>query len=264
MKKISGMTKKAWRLLSGDKGTEVRWQGDYNSWEEALAACGNEGYAEDNILERTLQSTLKVKNGEAVFERDSVLFDRIEYSFPLLACLLKIAAAQDNTLSVVDYGGALGSHYFQNRTFLQPVTIRQWVVVEQEKHVKAGNRFISEGPLRFEQRLEDISGANVLLSSCMLPYVERPYEYACKFADSGIEYILLDRIPISAENRDRLTVEIVPPQIYAARYPSWFLCESKLLAVFQEKYELVVDFVSPIDHANIPSVYKGFLFMKKK
>ena len=132
------------------------------------------------------------------------------------------------------------------------------------QHVKAGNRFISEGPLRFEQRLEDISGANVLLSSCMLPYVERPYEYACKFADSGIEYILLDRIPISAENRDRLTVEIVPPQIYAARYPSWFLCESKLLAVFQEKYELVVDFVSPIDHANIPSVYKGFLFMKKK
>lgn len=263
MGKLSDISKKTWRLLSGDKRMGVRWQGDYPSWEEALASCGTDGYAEENILEKTLQSTLKVKNGEAVFERDSLLFDRIEYSFPLLACLFRIAAAQDNTLSVVDYGGALGSHYFQNRTFLQPVVIRQWVVVEQEKHVTAGNRFISEGPLRFVQRLEDVSGANVLLSSSMLQYVERPYEYACKFADSGIEYILLDRIALSTENRDRLTVEIVPPQIYAARYPSWFLTESKLLAVFLKKYELVVDFESTIDHANIPSVYKGFLFKKK-
>ena len=38
------------------------------------------GYDSQLILDKVLTSTLKVKNGEAAYERDSVLFDEIQYA----------------------------------------------------------------------------------------------------------------------------------------------------------------------------------------
>ncbi|MDV3001980.1 MAG: hypothetical protein N5P05_003586 [Chroococcopsis gigantea SAG 12.99] len=76
-----------------------------------------EGYDKDIILETVKNSLLQVKEGQAIYERDSVLFDKIEYSFPVLTMLLKVALENDSKLSVLDFGGSLGSHYFQYRNF---------------------------------------------------------------------------------------------------------------------------------------------------
>ena len=45
-----------------------------------------------------------MKNGEAVYERDSVLFDEIQYSWGLLAGLQKAALENDGKLCVLDFG----------------------------------------------------------------------------------------------------------------------------------------------------------------
>ncbi len=63
-----------------------------------------------------MQATRKVVAGEAVYERDSVVFDHLEYAWPLLACLLQIAAER-RSLRVIDFGGSLGSSWRQNRRF---------------------------------------------------------------------------------------------------------------------------------------------------
>ena len=234
--------------------------GDYSSFKEVLSLC--DGYSSNNILEKTLQATLKVKKGEAVFERDSFIFNKIQYSYPLLSCLFKVAVECNNSLSIVDFGGALGSHYFQNRDFLKPITLKQWIVVEQPSYVKIGNELIADDILKFDYSINNAYDFNLLLSSSTLQYMENPYEQARKFVDSGIKYILLDRIQLNKENRDRLTLQIVSPEIYEAKYPSWFLSEEKLLSVFKNDYELILDFDSTIDTANIPSMYKGYLFKK--
>ena len=44
-----------------------------------------------NIFEKTKQSLLKVKNGEAVYERDSVLFDKKEYPYAIISSLLLLS-----------------------------------------------------------------------------------------------------------------------------------------------------------------------------
>ena len=56
----------------------VVWNSKYSTWDEALAA--STGSDSENILQKVKDSTLKVKYGEAVFERDSVIFDKIQYS----------------------------------------------------------------------------------------------------------------------------------------------------------------------------------------
>ena len=74
---------------------------------------------------------------------------------------------------------------------------------------------------------------------------------------------MIDRTAFNIENRDRLTLQKVPPEIYDAQYPAWFLNEEKFLAMFKDKYELILDFENNIDKAKIPAKYKGFLFKRK-
>lgn len=241
---------------------EINFSGDYNSWQEAVNVS-KEGYAVANILQKTLQSTLKVKNGEAVFERDSYIFDKIQYSYPLLSCLFKTAVESNNELNVLDFGGALGSHYFQNKEFLKPVKIKSWTVVEQPHYTEAGNKQIADKILNFKNSIDEVQDANVLLLSSVLQYLPDPYNWIEKFVQKGIKYIIIDRTAFSSENRDRLTVETVPPYIYEAKYPAWFLDEKKVLEKFKTKYDLILDFTSTIDFVNeIPSYYKGFLFKR--
>jgi hypothetical protein len=80
------------------------WQGDYHSWNEALSKTT--GYDTEIILEKCKNALLKVKNGEAVYERDSVIFDTIQYSWALLCCLQKVAIENNNNLYIIDFGGS--------------------------------------------------------------------------------------------------------------------------------------------------------------
>ena len=76
-------------LLSWLKWVKYRkygWIGNYANWQEAQIR--SVGYDTEEILGSVRDSLLKVKNGEAIYERDSVVFDQIQYSWPLLAGLL--------------------------------------------------------------------------------------------------------------------------------------------------------------------------------
>ena len=79
------------------------WFGNYSSWNEAKAECT--GYDSKIILEKVKSSILKVKKGEAVYERDSVVFNKVEYSQALLDAFSLIAQQNGKTLNVIDFGG---------------------------------------------------------------------------------------------------------------------------------------------------------------
>src|SRR5215203_7187650 len=83
------------------------WNGDYLNWNDASNKCL--GYDQSNIVEKVKEATLKVKKGEAIYERDSVLFSSVEYSWPLLSALMWVAAKNKGRINVVDFGGSLGS-----------------------------------------------------------------------------------------------------------------------------------------------------------
>lgn len=89
--------------------------GNFSTRKDAVNA--STGYNSDEIIKKVKESLLKVKSGEAIYERDSVLFDKINYSWPLLAGLLWIASQKADRLNLIDFGGSLGSSYFQNRKF---------------------------------------------------------------------------------------------------------------------------------------------------
>src|SRR5262245_22195774 len=97
----------AWRVTG--QADEHKFEGMYSSWQEAAAR--SVGYDSPIIFEKTRDATLQVLKGEGAFEQDSVVFDRPNYPLFLTSSLLHVAAASGGRLSVMDFGGALGSSY---------------------------------------------------------------------------------------------------------------------------------------------------------
>jgi putative methyltransferase (TIGR04325 family) len=248
-------------LKYDNKQRSVVWNGEYSTWDEALAA--STGYDSENILKKVKDSTLKVKHGEAVFERDSVIFDEIQYSWPILSGLMWAAARHGSKLDVLDFGGSLGSSYFQNRKFLSGLSEVHWSVVEQAHFVACGREFIQEECLHFYPTIEEClvdRTPNVVLLSGVLSHIPDWLSLLQNILATRASTILVDRNPFTLDGKERITVQTVPKWIYPATYPCRFLNETQFLQMFKESgYQLIEEF-SALDRANIPSIYKGFIF----
>ncbi len=209
-------------------GRSLAFEGDFSSWAEAEKAAG--GYDSPAILERVREAALKVKRGEAVFERDSVCFYHEEYRWPALACLLWIAAGNEGRLRVLDFGGSLGSFWFQHRKFLQELREVRWGVVEQPHYVECGRREFQDEVLSFYETVEEClreGQVDVIFLSSVLQYLPEPYAWLEQLANTGVRWLLLDRTPFIDRGRDRLTVQRVPSSIYPASYPAWLFSRKR-------------------------------------
>lgn len=252
-----------WRMGQRIFGTRnLCFGGDYFSWQSALNAAG--GYDTPEILARVREAALKVKHGEAVFERDSVCFDHEEYRWPTLACLLRVAAENGGKLRVMDFGGSLGSFYFQHRKHFQPLNEVRWAVVEQAHFIACGRKEFQNDVLRFYETMEEClteGAVDVVLCSSVLEYLENPYDVLADIVKSGAPYILLDRTPFIAGAKDRLTVQHVPPSIYSASYPGWFLSRQHFLdEIHQLGLQIEVEF--PADDNVGIGEFKGMLLAR--
>lgn len=244
---------------------KISFQGSYTNWASAVENCG--GYDSDEIISKVLSAAIQVKNGEAVFERDSVLFDHIEYAWPVLAGLLLGAARSSGNLNVLDYGGALGSSYFQNRKFFSMLKDINWSVVEQAHYVKAGKLKIEDDQLKFYESISNYlteHNPNVVLFSSVLQYLPDPYEVLKEVLEISPDLIILDRTCyLHDAKKDELFIQKVPSSIYSASYPCWFLSESKLLKCMDESgYSLIEDFQS-VDKLDDRATWKGHIFSRK-
>jgi putative methyltransferase (TIGR04325 family) len=212
----------------------------------------------------------KVRDGEAVYERDSVVFDKIEYFFPTLAALLLIASRNNNRLSVLDFGGALGSTYYQNRHQLSHLSALSWHVVEQPHFVSTGRAEFENEHLRFFPTIAESWAAqrpDVVLFSSVLQYLEDPAALLAQVAAAAPPYILVDRTPILDSGPERIVVQTVPPVIYPASYACRMFAPGAMEAILAPSYDVVFDFevhigtVIQVDEAL--ARYRGMLFRRK-
>lgn len=238
--------------------------GDYSAWQDAVRS--STGYDSQSILEATRAAVWKVKNGEAAFERDSVVFDRADYSWPVLSGLMLAAAHSGGNLNVLDLGGSLGSTYFQNRAFLSSLPEVRWNVVEQPAHVAVGKSDFENDTLRFFGSIAEcisVARPNVALLSSVLQYVERPYALLDQIMSAGTEYLIVDRSPFWAGSNDRLCVQTVPPSIYAASYPSWIFSQPRFESFMLQNWSIVAAFEnSDWMRAPVEMAYKGFIMSR--
>lgn len=268
------LIKRVFKKISGNAGTFARqddaqsmWSAPYHSW--AAAENRSLGYDAENIFLAVKRSALAVKNGEYPYERDSVLFEQIEYAWPLLSILQHIAIENNNSLTLIDFGGGLGSTYFQNRKWLANIDLK-WIVVEQELFVSAGKQEFEDGCLVFENTLEQAlrHGPHAILFSSVLQYLNDPTNVIKETIDEKIEHILIDRTSFAKDiQKEIFTVQTVPKEIYEASYPCRFFKEDDFLKQFTSDYHQIVDFPSYCDPSlinnGITLYWKGYYFKRK-
>jgi putative methyltransferase (TIGR04325 family) len=237
--------------------------GNFSSWDEAVKV--STGYDSEIIFNRVKEAALKVNKGEAICERDSVLFDEIQYSWAVLAGLLKAAVGNSGRLSVLDFGGSLGSSYFQCRGFLKELKELRWNIVEQHKFVNCGRELFENEHLRFYFDVEEClkhEKPDVVLFSSVIQYITDPYRLIESIVTHNFRHIIFDITPFHWADHDIITVQHVPPSIYPASYPFRIFSLDNFLDLFIGKYEKLAQFHSlafpPLNDRG--GQYLGFIF----
>jgi putative methyltransferase (TIGR04325 family) len=255
------------RLRRGPSRTDPRvtFRGDYLSWDEVLQHCGK-GYAEASILERVAAGARKARDGKVAYEADGLTSNTPLLRYPLLFALSRAASEHDSPLWVLDFGGSLGSSYFQHRHLLKEYPGLKWIIVEQEHFVRTGKKEFEDGCLTFVHNLSEVpqSSPGLLLLSGVITYLPEPYKIMQTLSNLKAAYVFVDRLNL-IPGKDRLTLETVPPEIYPAQYPCWFLNRIKFLDTWNNGYELLDEMdcadVHYLDDVALKS--NGYLFKRR-
>lgn len=248
---------------------QSEWSGDYPDWASAEAA--SEGYDNTVILDRVTAATREVLAGRAAFERDSVTFTEFAYDPRVLSSLKDVMNSSHGILRVTDFGGSLGSLYYQYRPWLVEARRIQWVVIEQPHFVQRGQEITPPGDLSFVSSLRDTSEemkCGVLLLGSVLSYIQEPWKLIQEAISLNFQYILIDRTACMRNRSTRLTVQHVPESVYPASYPAWLFNEAELKQPFRMHYRLCRESVSPFSSLRIQEdgaevQWKSFFFERK-
>lgn len=238
------------------------FQGDYPGWAAACAVA--EGYDDPEKSTRIIAAAREVRAGRAGWDRDGVLFHEPQWHEPLVAALRRVAQAGGGVLEVVDFGGGLGSTWWQHRTALADFRV-SWRVVERARLVDAGRREFSDAVLTFHPTLaaaQAASPAQVILLSSVLPYLEDPHALLREVAAWGAPHVIVDRTPFVTGGRDRLAVQSAPPDLGGGRYPCWLFDRAGVTTAFQVHYDLAGEWLVPFDQADENVPYHGLHFQR--
>ena len=136
------------------KNHKIWYSGNFSTWGKALLKSG--GYSDKSILEKVLNSTQEVINGNATYEQDSVLFHESQIPSYLISAITLSHNSSLEFYKVLDWGGSLGSLYFRTRPlWLNHEKNTEWHVVEQDNFVSAAKDSIELGNLFFHRVTPD-------------------------------------------------------------------------------------------------------------
>lgn len=224
----------------------VRYFGDYRSWQGAYDEC--KGYEDEVILSTVIEAVDKVVKGEAAWERDGYLFYEQKYVYCICAGILKCAVQNKNRgVRILDIGGALGSTYLQNRSYLSDVKNLEYVVAEQNHFAEYGHQNLEDGTLSFircTDHWEEQEKFDIILLSASLQYISQYEEIISKIVTAQPRYIILDRIIVG--DRMRICKEDVPEYIYKSSYPIWIFTEDQIKDFFKPHYRMIERDISSV------------------
>lgn len=246
------------------------WKGNYKNFQEAQQQAG--GYNADHILEKIIGTTQRVKDGLVPYERDGIEYDQIKMNFPLLSSLLWIASQKSGNLTVLDFGGSLGTGYFQTKPYLKGLKNLQWCIVEQENYVDAGIKHFENDELHFFYTVKDCMQKHqpdIILFNGVLQYIGDAYLLLEEIKNTKIPFVYFDYTGYLDQEEDRYTIQKVPPVYYGAdaSYACIFFSKPKMFQWLKASYDLCYEFISEPDKYYLelmPFQYEGQLWQLKQ
>jgi len=219
-----------YRLFSGE--CYGCFKGVYNSFEEAVQSAPKTkkiGYDHDSLAEwyaKELDETVK------------------DYDYPVLFWLEKLLTEQS---TLFDFGGNVGTHYYQYRGYLKLKETVKWIVLDLPEIVKAGKKYRQEPNLFFTDNLEETQNADIMLASGVVQYID-DFSVFINSLHFTPRHLLINRIPLY--DGERFVTLQNGGEVF---YPQYVFNRKEFIAtVEQAGYELKDEWVDRMDGCFIP------------
>lgn len=169
---------------------KTRVSRSYPSYEEAIKDA--DGY-EDEVLTKVV-----VAKGKQFSER---IASKKELDLMSLQTFVGLAASLSKTkLTVIDFGGAAGTHYYIAKTVLKDIEL-DWRVVETSAMVtEAKRQGLETDELRFFDDLDAASkndSIDLVFASGSVHYTPKPYEFLAALASIEASVLMVTRTPVT-------------------------------------------------------------------
>lgn len=164
-------------------------KGSYKNYSDALK--NSNGYQESIILNKVEDAIIKILEGEDVWERDGSIFPNPQPKQKIVEIIEKIS---NKKLSIIDFGGGLGTLYINNRKLFK--SIKKYYVIEQENFVISGNNISKKYnlPIKFLTSLKNIEfNPDIIIFSSVLQYIPNLEEILMQTYKLEPQIILIDR-----------------------------------------------------------------------
>lgn len=233
-------------------GRGIYFQGDYNTWEQALRESKN-AYQNPQIMERMFED---VENHK----------DQYKPNWFLLYYCLK-HYLKYGELHILDFGGGPGAQYFMAKQELeQRAEAFQWYVVDLPAAVNLGRKYFENQSLHFTNTIDEV--ANVLQGKPCIIYSNACIQYDPAYQDIldnllqlNAETIIFERLPIGEQ--ERITVQEVHDYIFETSMPI-SIFDKQFYSLLESGYKNVYeDKTGEIPFPDMRAYYTNLVFERK-
>ena len=237
--------KKILRFFTGEFYSK-EFEGPFKSWDKAKRY--SRGYNDKKILEKVITAVKFCQKNKNFFERDGTVIKDKKYPKKIINFLNK--KYKGKTLNVLDYGGSLGSFYFQNIKKLNSIKKVSWSIVEQKSYVDTGNKIFKKKKISFFNNLDFVLKKfvpNVVLFSNSLQYIKNYEKILNKiFKISSVKHIIVDRLIVTKNNKNLIFIQKNPKHHNYTSYPIVFFSKKIFLNIFKNSFTMCLSSLSYI------------------
>lgn len=235
------------------KYPKVKFIGPYKNWKNANQ--DSTGYRNQKILNKIIKNTIISSNNDKFYERDGELLSDNNYPKEIIKF---INLNYKKKLKLIDFGGSLGSFFFQNRSKIKAKLI-EWIIYEQEYLVNAGLKNIKHKNIHFIKNIKKLKKfkPDIVLFSSVLEYLEKPKKHINEMLKiKSIKYIIIDRLIVSNDNKDKIFIQKNPKKYFNMSYPCRIFSKNNFLLNYFKNQKKIIQGNSYIG--------KNFYLNKKK
>jgi len=176
----------------------------YDSYQSAQTKCVTGDYQNVELCNMIADKTILFR--DSLIQQPNTLNATNVF---LLAAINNIRINDSlKSMTILDFGGACGAHFFEIRKFLPETFQLKWIVVETPQMVlSAKSKKIETKELAFVDSLDNLPTIDFIYSSCALHYTSKPYEFLENLLKIGVNSILFNRMMFNENDKDLITIQ---------------------------------------------------------
>jgi putative methyltransferase (TIGR04325 family) len=210
-------------------------EGNFKNWNIALKASKN-NYFSKKIIKKVKFNFLKSLKSKYIYERDGILLNKnIFEEDNIIKHYKKYYLYNNANCRILDVGGGTGSIYFKNQDFIEKEKNIYWVVFDQSQIVSFVKKKIKNKKIKFTSNLTLKKKYNIILIQCSLQYFSQPYNLLNKLTKINSKFIIIDEVPLTNNQNDKIKIQINPNKIYHVNYPLFIFSQKKIKEYLKKK-----------------------------